>query len=103
MKQIHVAGAKRGKMRASKSQLVLVLLLMTELNNVEGSAGRNAGDRAGNLQPTGGLLWGFSVAKTMPMVKLCVEWLGILFAFLDSHVDILKFQFEQSSVSSVTG
>ena len=62
------------------------------------------------LEPTGGLfknglnlygvslcyskmalfIWGFPVTKIMLMVKLCVEWLRELLAYLNSQVNILS-------------
>ena len=36
------------------------------------------------------IIWGFPVTKIMPMVKLCVEWLRKLLAYLNSQVNILS-------------
>ena len=58
-----------------------------------GKCGRSRGktwNQPAAIQKWPSFIWGFPVTKTMPMVKLCVEWLRKLLAFLDRQVNILS-------------
>ena len=69
----------------------------TALNNASGQrremraiARKKTGTNRRAIQKWPSFIWGIAVTKIMPMVKLCVEWLRKLLAYLDSQVNILS-------------